>query len=142
VTQGLRPGQEAFDRDIEQLRFSKNDAVDSALLSSILGGGAEQSRIFGLGGAERERAIQEQAFQRNIPLNEVAALLGTGGVNIPQFGAPPQTGVANTDVLGAVGLQQQALNNAFNQQSQNATAFNTGLFGLGSAGIGALPSFF
>ena len=138
ATQGITDGSEASGRALTEFNEFKNDAFENASLQAIISGGQEQNRQFGLDATARDRAIQEQAFLRNIPLNEIGALLGTGQVGIPQFGAPPQTGIAGTDVLGAFALQQQGLQNNFNQQSANANAFNSGLFSLGSAGLGGL----
>ena len=142
ATQGITSGSEASNDALTQFGETKNDAFENASLQAILAGGQEQNRQFGLDATARDRAIQEQSFLRNIPLNEVGALLGTGSVGIPQFGQPAQTGIGGTDFIGAVGLQQQALNNAFNAKSASANAFNSGLFSLGGAALGGLGKAF
>jgi len=137
ATQGITTGSEASDDALDQFGQIKNDAFENASLQAILAGGQEQNRQFGLDATARDRAIQEQSFLRNIPLNEIGALIGTGQVGIPQFGQPAQTAIAPTDVLGAFGLQQQGLNNAFSQQSADARSGNQAAVGLGGAALGA-----
>ncbi len=142
ANQGIGVGTDAYSRAMSDFGRYKNDAYTSALNQSVASGGSEQSRLFGLQGAARERGIQEQAYLRNLPLNEVAALMGTGsGVTMPQFSAIPQTGIANTDITGPTSLAYQGglQNAALQQQSQSSTL--GGLFGLGSSGIGALGTY-
>jgi hypothetical protein len=47
------------------------------------------------------------------------------------------TGVGQTDVLGANALSQQQLNNNYQAQMRQQGGLMSGLFSLGSAGIGA-----
>jgi hypothetical protein len=61
-------------------------------------------------------------------------------VGTPQFTNTPQTNVAPTDYLGAVGMQQTALQNQYNQRMQNYQANIDGLYGLGSAALGGWAS--
>lgn len=142
VNQGIPRDSDAFRQEMDNFSRRKESAFADARNQAIVGGGGEQTRTFGLESAARERGIQERAFERNIPLNEIAALLGTGSINLPQFGAPPQTAVAGTDVIGANALQQQALQNAFNAQSRFAASGNQALAGLAGAGLGAGATFF
>lgn len=141
VNQGIPRNSDAFRRELENFNRRKDAAFADARSQSILAGGAEQSRVFGLESAARERGIQERAFERNIPLNEIAALLGTGQVSLPQFGAPPQTAVAGTDVLGAQALTQRAQQATFGAQSQAAASGNAATAGLAGAGLTALAIF-
>jgi hypothetical protein len=135
ATQGITGGSEAFDNELDQFNTNKNDAFLDASNQAFLAGGAEQNRQFGLDASARDRGIQERSFLRNIPLNEVAALLGTGQVGLPQFGAPAQTGIAPTDVIGATlgSANIASRNNAI--EAASANAFNQGLFGLGSSAL-------
>lgn len=106
-------------------------------LGADLQAGNSAAQQFGLEAQTRDRAIAERANLRSQPINEVAALLGTGsGVQGPQFVNTPQSQVAPTDVSGnywnsyAAQVQQQQ-----NQQQQQ-NAMMSGLFGLGSAALG------
>lgn len=76
--------------------------------------------------AGREAAIMEEAYRRNLPLNEIAALLGTGGVNMPEFNSVPQVGVAAPDYQGVV------MNNYNNAMRQYESAMQARSQGIGS----------
>lgn len=82
--------------------------------------------------AARGQGLQEAYAARAQPINELAALLGGSQVQQPNFMNTPQTGVAGVDYTGLV-------NNQYQQQLQQYQAGLGGLFGLGSALIGALP---
>jgi len=141
ANQGIGVGSDAYDRAMESFGRTRNDAYQSAQYQAISGGGAEQSRLFGLQGSERERAIQEAAYLRGIPLNETAALMGTsGGVTMPTFSPTPQTAIAGTDYSGLVGQQYGGQMNAYNQRVGTRNAAMGGLFGLTGSVFGGLAS--
>lgn len=82
--------------------------------------------------AGREAAIMEEAYKRNLPLNDIAALLGTGGVNMPEFNSVPQVGVAAPDYQGVV---MNNYNNAVRQYESAMAARSQGLGSIfGAAG--------
>lgn len=127
ANRGITIGSKAYNDEIDALNRAKTDAR----MQTVLAGGGEQSRQFGLGQAARQQALQEQAFARALPLNEVGALMGTtGAVNVPQFGSPPQVGVGAPDLQGATALQYQGQLAANNQRQQARQAAMGGLFGL------------
>lgn len=82
----------------------------------------------------RQQSIGEQQLLRSQPINEFATLLGLGG-NIQTPTGSPGFGVnvQPTDVMGAYGLQQQGLQNNYNQQLAANNAFWGGLGNLGGA---------
>jgi hypothetical protein len=118
INKGIRPGTEAWNNAQTQFSQQKNDAYNQLYLSG------------------RGQGAQEALTERNQPINEISALLGQTQVSQPNFTNTPQPGVAPTDVIGA---QQQSLNQSNigtqAQTSQN-NALMSGLFGLGSAGLG------
>jgi hypothetical protein len=141
ANQGIGVGSGAYNKAMESFGRTRNDAYQSAQNQAISGGGAEQSRLFGLQGSERERAIQEAAYLRGIPLNEAAALMGaSGGVTMPTFSPTPQTAIARTDYSGLVGQQYAGQMNAYNQAQSQKNAMAGGLFGLAGAVGGGLAS--
>jgi hypothetical protein len=144
ASRGIVEGSDAYNQAQSQFGLTRNDAYNSALNQAIAAGGQEQSRLFGLGQANRNQAIQEQASIRSQPINEIGALLGTGQVQNPQFSNMTQTSVAPTDVIGANSLayQGQLANFQAQQQARNATM--GGLFGLGGSALmaGAMPGGF
>ena len=138
--QGLTQTHEAYGADMDAFGRERNDAR----LAAIMGAGQEQSRLFSQGLANanltnqgRQQGIQEQAFMRGLPLNEINALRSGSQVNMPQF----------QQYQGAGSIQppqiQQAINTAYGQnlgnynanQAQNAS-FTNGLMSLaGTAGM-------
>jgi hypothetical protein len=132
LARGFNPGGEAFNASADDLGRQQNDAR----LAAMAAGGAEQSRMFGLGTQARQNALQEQSFLRNEPLNTLNAVRTGAQVTGPQFNnVPMQQGVAGPDLLGAAnatGQYNQGIYNA-NQAGQNATT--SGLFGLGAAAL-------
>lgn len=85
----------------------------------------------------RQQGIQEQAYLRSLPLNELNALRTGAQVQNPQFQPYQGVTVGQTPVFQGAVAQGQANQNAYNAQAANANAFNSGLFSLGSAAIGA-----
>ena len=135
--QGFVPGSDAYDKAMAQFGRTKNDAYTSALNQAVGSGGAEQSRLFGLQGNERERAIQEYSAQRNAPLNETNALMSGTQITNPTFSPTPQTGIAAADITGPTALAYQGQMNAANNATSAGNAAMGGLFGLAGAGMGA-----
>jgi hypothetical protein len=118
--QGLMPGTQAYDVAMRGVGEAENDAYNQLLLTG------------------RNQSINEILTERASPLNEAAALLSGQQVQAPNFVNTPQTNVAPTDYMQAVGLQQAALNNAFNQRSQNYQSQLAGMYQLGSAALGGI----
>ena len=138
ANQGIGVGSDAYTKAMESQNRSRNDAYQSAMNAAITGGGAEQSRLFGLQGNARERAIQEYERIRNAPLNEVAALMSGTQINNPTFSAIPQTGVSPTDLTGAINTAYQGNVNNYATQVGANNAATGGLFGLAGAVGGGL----
>lgn len=86
---------------------------------------------------QRQQQMQEQAYLRSLPLNELNALRSGAQVQNPNFSPTPQTNVAGTNVSGDIWNSYNA--NVANSNAQQAgnNAFMSGLFGLGSAALGA-----
>lgn len=131
ANQGITPGSQAFDNAFRPF----NQSLTDARLAADAQAGVEQSRLFGLESAARNAAINEQNLQRSIPLNELAALLSGTQVQSPQFITPPNTPIANTDVLGATFAANNAAQTNFLAEQQRQNALTGGLFGLGSAAL-------
>ena len=116
--QGLMPGTQAYDVAMRGVGEAENDAYNQLLLTG------------------RGQAVNEMLTERAVPLNEAAALLSGQQVQAPNYVNTPQTNVAPTDYIQAVGLQQAAQNNAFNARNQNYGTQLSGMYGLGSAALG------
>lgn len=88
----------------------------------------------------RQQQIDEASYLRNLPLNDIAALLGTGGgVQNPSFSNFAQVGVAAPDYQGAVYANYNAANQQYQQAMQARSAGIGSIFGLaGSLGAAAI----
>ena len=75
--------------------------------------------------------------QRQIPLNELAAMLSGGQVQRPNFVPSPQVNMQAPDIMGATYASYNGQLNAANAQRQANAATNQGLFGLAGAGLQA-----
>jgi hypothetical protein len=119
-----------------------NTGVNDFRLGADLQAGQEASNMYNLEGNTRDRAISEMTNLRTQPINEVAALLGTGtGVQNPQFVNTPQTQIAPTDVIGAYNSAQQAQLAQQQMAAQQNAATTGGLFGLGGSLLGGAARF-
>jgi hypothetical protein len=88
--------------------------------------------------ALRQQAIAEQMQRRGMSLNEMNALLTGQQVGMPQMPNFVQAGRAETpNILGATQMGYDAALGAYNAQQAGMGNLMGGLFGLGSAAIGA-----
>lgn len=75
ANEGATPGSAAYQTEMDRLSRSDTFANNQAINSAITGGGAEQSRLFGLG----SQSLQNQLDVRQAPISEYNALLPGGG---------------------------------------------------------------
>jgi hypothetical protein len=134
ANKGIPIGSEAWNRAMDNFNRGRNDAYAGARSDAVTGGGAEQSRLFGLDIGARQQGITEQLTKRNQPLNELAAILGGGQVSMPQFAPGGGASAAPVDYTSLVNNKYAAQNSAAQQNTNNWT---NGLFGLGQAGLSA-----
>jgi len=132
ANQGIMLGSEAYRNAMNQYE----QQVADQRLAIVGAAGQEENRMAAL----RQQRLQEQLALRGQPINEATALLTGQMVGSPSFVNTPQTNVAPTDYLGAVGMQQTALQNQYNQRMQNYQTQLSGLYGLGSAALGGWAS--
>lgn len=130
LMRGFNPGTEGWNAAQDDLNRQENDAR----LAAIMAGGTEQSRLFGLGQSARERALQEESFLRNEPLNTLNAVRTGAQVTNPTFGATPnQATTQGADMLGAANQQYGAQLSAYNADQASKNNMVNGLFSLGSS---------
>lgn len=88
----------------------------------------EDQRMFGNDNSSRDRAIQEMITERQMPMNELAAILqGSPALQTPQAVNPGQYQIAPADIMGATYSNYQ-------NQLNNSQANRQGLYSLlGSA---------
>lgn len=117
ANQGLVPGSEGWNAEMDSFNRSTNDARLGAILQA---------------GDYAGQEIAQKSAARSQPINEIAALLRGGQVATPNFSISQPGGMPNTDVAGLINDNyQQQYNNYANQMAQwNSTV--GGLFGLGA----------
>lgn len=150
--QGITKGTDAYNRATTLNEQNVNDQRTQALLAAS----QEQSRLAGLDMASqgqqfdqgvtnanlnnsgRQTGIQEAAYLRSQPINELAALMGfSPGVQIPQFQNTTATGIAPPDYQGAVQNGYNAQLNNYNAAQGRNSALLGSIFGLGGSLGGA-----
>lgn len=123
ANQGLPTTGEAYGYDVGLFNRERNDAYSRAANDAVLAG-----QQYGM------NDLQAGAFQRQIPFNEIASLLGLQQVQMPQLNNFYQP--RGADFMGAQALRQQQLNNNYQSQMGLYGNMMEGLFGLGGAAIG------
>ena len=131
--QGLRPGDEAYDRATRNLDFARTDAYAAARAQAQTEGRNEAE----LAARLRQQQNAEMLQERLIPINEVNALASGQQVGLPSLPSFQSASRAQpTDFLGAAQAQYGADIDAFNINQANRQATMQGIFGLGKAAAG------
>jgi hypothetical protein len=113
ANQGLTPGSEASNADIDSLNRARNDAR----MGAVLAGGQEQSRMFG-------QQLQQGQFYNQATGQNNAANQAVQGFNLARNQQNNQTRLAGAaDQRAAIGQNNQA-NLASGQFTQQGTGFN------------------
>jgi hypothetical protein len=149
INQGLRPGSEAYDNAIRSLGEQETDARTQAVLQGLnLDIGANQQG-FGqqleagkFGNTAQQQALAEAIQLRQLPLNEITALMSGSQIQNPQFGAYSGATVNAAPIFAGAQAQGQFDANKYNQQVSQANAQTAGMYSLGGAALGAPPGTF
>ena len=144
INQGLRPGSEAYDNAIRSLGEQETDARTQAVLQGLnLDIGANQQG-FGqaleagkFGNTAQQQALAEAIQLRQLPLNEITALMSGSQIQNPQFGAYSGATVNAAPIFAGAQAQGQFDANTYNQQVSQANAQTAGMYSLGGAALGA-----
>lgn len=144
INQGLRPGTEAYNNAIQLLGQQENDARTQAVTQGLnldIGANAQgfnqavQQGQFG--NTAQQQALAEAITQRQLPLNEITALMSGSQIQNPQFGAYQGATVQPAPLFEATKAQGLFDANTYNQQVAQANAATTGMYSLGGAALGA-----
>lgn len=154
TNQGIAQGSAAWNNAMGSFGQQRNDAVTQAGLQGINLGmqqqgqtynqqtqnrqlaAALQGQQFGQQNQLRGNALQEQAYLRSLPLNELNALRSGSQVQMPEFpGYTQQATTAGPDLMGAAQNTYQSQLGASNAQSAGNANMMSGLFGLGQMGL-------
>jgi hypothetical protein len=127
-----RAAQAAFNQ-AQQQRFGQN--VNTAEFANKYGqqNWANENQFVDAMNALRGQQLQERQTLRNAPINEITALMSGSQVTVPQFQA------YNSPSVAAANIGQYIQDN-YNTQSQQSQAAMSGMFGMGSSFMEALPS--
>lgn len=135
ANQGITMGSAAYNTAMDEINRSRNDAR----LAVDAQAGNEASRMFSLESAARDRAVNEMVQQRQVPLNELSAMLSGTQVQGPQFVSVPTAQVNAPDIMGATynayNTQVQAGMANAQQQAASRSAGTSGLYGLLGSGM-------
>jgi hypothetical protein len=141
ANQGLVPGGEAYENEMRLQQQAENDARMQAvregfnIANTAFG---QQAQAAPLTQALRQGGVQEQAFLRSLPLNELNAIRTGAQVQNPTFTpVPMQQTTPGPNYLGAAQAAYGTQNDAYNSQTGANNAFMSGLFSLGGAALGA-----
>ena len=142
INQGLRPGSEAYNNAINLLGQQENDARTQAVLQGLnldIGSNAQgfnQALQGGqFGNTAQQQALAQAIQQRQMPLNEITALMSGSQIQNPTFNPYQGTNVQAAPIANATAQEGQFAQNTYNQQVASANAQNAGMFSLGGAGI-------
>jgi hypothetical protein len=122
---GIPVGSEAYNRAMMSQGQKEND---------LLLGATTQG--FNTGLAANQNEFNQQLTKYNMPLNTLSALRTGAQVQNPTFvNAPQQATTSGADMLGASQMGYNAQMGDFNARNAAQANFNSGLMGLGAAGI-------
>jgi hypothetical protein len=96
---------------------------------------AQQAAQFG--NTAQQQALAEAIQQRQMPLNEITALMSGSQIQNPQFGAYTGATVTPAPIYQATQAQGMFDQNTYNQQVASANANTAGLYSFGGAIVGA-----
>jgi hypothetical protein len=89
----------------------------------------------------RQQQIEQAAYLRNLPLNDISALLSGNQPNAPNFSGVPQVGVQAPDYQGIVQSNYGQAVSQYNQQQAARSQMLGSIFGgLGTLGAAFAPS--
>jgi hypothetical protein len=128
ANQGIPVGSEAYKRAMMSQSQRENDLLAAATTQG-----------FGTGLSANQQAYNQAMTNYNLPLNTLNALRTGAQVQNPSFvNSAQQATTAGADLLGATQMGYNAQMGDFNAKNAAQANFNSGLMGLGGAGIIAM----
>lgn len=148
INQGLRPGTEAYNTAMQQQSQRENDLLSQAALQGVGTDIAAQNQRFNqalqagqFGNVAAQQRLQQELGLYNQPLNQIAALMSGGQIQMPAFQGYQGSNVAPAPIMQAGQLAAQDAMNIYNAQQSAQNANTSGLYGLGAAGLSAYGSY-
>jgi hypothetical protein len=132
IAAGIRPGSKAYDDRMNLVSRQYNDARNVAEVA----GGQEAQRDFGMDTQRRAQGLSEMLTERQMPLNEITALMSGSQVSnpfsVPGFSPMNPQGTPYMQALQGLSGYNTDL---YNAQAAQAGGVGSGLFGLGTAAL-------
>lgn len=133
IAAGIRPGSTAYDNTMRGVDRQQTDAEQQAIINA----GNQTQQAYGMDMQSRQQGLAEQLAQRQVPLNEITALMSGSQVSNP-FQMPGYAQNSNAQPAPVYDAGQSAgqygtdVYNA--QQARNANT-QSGLYGLGGTAV-------
>ena len=144
INQGLRPGTEAYDNAIRSLGEQETDQRTQAVLQGINLDTAANAQGYNqalqsgqFGNTAQQQALAQAIQGRQMPLNEITALMSGSQIQNPQFQAYQGANVAPAPTFAATQAQGAFDANAYNQRVATQNANTAGLYSLGGQAVRA-----
>ena len=141
---GLRPGDQAYESEMNRINMQQNDAMSQLQSQAISGGQSEAAQMWQqqVGGADyanmmRSNAMNEAQQQRNQPFNEYMAMRSGTQINNPQFN--PYQGAGRAQAPNLLGAMQAT--SGYNQNQANASAAQSQNMMQGGMSLAAMAMF-
>ena len=134
--------QQVFQQDLalQQQRNDANRQNYANILDYVNANNQGQAQIFNqnlaaanFANAAQQQQLGQQIQLQSLPINEIAALMGTGQVNNPQFQAYQGQNVQAGNYQAAAQQQAQWQQQLYQQQVASRNSMMGGLFSLGGA---------
>lgn len=142
INQGLRPGSEAYDNAIKLLGQQENDQRTQAALQGIgldtsaNAQGYNQALQSGqFGNTAQQQSLAQAITQRQLPLNEINALMSGSQIQNPQFQQYTGANVQAAPIANATAQQGAFAQNLYNQDVGTYNQNLAGLYSLGGAAV-------
>ena len=133
IAAGIRPGSKAYDNKMNLIDRQENDAR----MQAIINAGNQTQQAYGMDMQSRQQGLAEQLAQRQVPLNEITALMSGSQVSNP-FQVPGYAQNANVQAAPIYNAAQQAGQygtDVYNAQQAARSNMNSGLVGLGGTAL-------
>ena len=129
---GFTPGDKGYQNQQDAFSRQKTDAYQTAMNNAIGSGAQAAQQLYSMGMGTRQQALAEAMQARNMPLNEMNALLTGQQVGMPQM--PGFTNAQGPNLTGAANTTYQQGLDAYSIQQVQQQAQQNGLFSLLGAG--------
>lgn len=130
--QGIFRGSEGYENAQREIAQRENDFALGAQQQAT----GQQQAQFGMDTQARQDAIAQEAYLRQLPLNEINALRSGAIVNVPTFQGFQGSNVQAAPIMQGMQAQDQANMQRYQTKAGGFNNALSGLFSLGSAGIG------